>query len=1061
MRFKDIYIDGFGIFNDLYVDDISNGLLVFGGNNEAGKTTLMSFIRAILYGFPRDIATNNRHEPLNGGNHGGTLTFIDQNGSEYRIERKEGSKSAGEVVVYGPGGRQKGEESLNILLKGVSRNLYNNLFCFGLDELQRLETLQKDEVNNFIYSAGMGTGSRSIVEVRQELLDREEELYTPRGRTRPTANNLLGEIDEVEDELNELMELPEEYNNYQQQVEELQQEIADDQRELDLILEDINWLQKIKDGLEPWNNIKLIKRELKELVMIDSFPEAGIDRLEELEAAIEECIGDKKKLENEIKQKKVEVKAIDIDESILENSTKIIDLNEKKEVYLKQLDEMNNLQNDLKHAKEACEVGLTQLGSNWSEAKIKEFDFSIKFKAQIREYRQELKSIEREFNNIETKLEIQENRLKEENIELTSIRKKIEKLKGENISAEVLEEQRVKLNRLKELKMEMQDLNRRIDVKMEEKKELNNDLEEIIEEIDNREANNTLDWKKRIFNIALIGSSIFSFWQEETLTGVILGIIAIFFIFLGNKFIMNAEEKDYFRKQKEILKTKLNKLEEEFKSLELKLSNFKEETGKMINKDQITGVDIQKEEEYLQEKKDKKNSLEFLKNEYEEKKKLYKRRENKYKSIEEEHKELKQERESLNSSWNELLNEHKLAEDINPDNLLDIIREAEKSKENIRDKEKIRDRISDLKAEIDQYQEEVNNLIKECELELNGDVEYKITKLNNNLDEDKENKRKKEELGNKLDELRLEIRKLDEKIKTKINKKEVMLEKGQAQDEEEFRSNAIYYQQRKELLENLRENKVKIDALIKKKDNQEQLLNDLGGYDSIKIKEEKEKLENQQEELKLEIANKQEKLGELRERISTLESAEERAQMRNKKEILLTRLEESGEDWATYAICSRLLDMAKEKYEEERQPAVLKRASNYFKTMTKGNYKRIFKPLDEEKFEIEKHNGKRLNTGALSKGTAEQLYLAMRISFAREYAKQVIPLPLIMDDILVNFDSQRLKSTLEVIAQVAKKQQIIFFTCHNHMVEIMDEVVKDYEYYRLDSGKVIESSVSA
>jgi hypothetical protein len=29
------------------------------------------------------------------------------------------------------------------------------------------------------------------------------------------------------------------------------------------------------------------------------------------------------------------------------------------------------------------------------------------------------------------------------------------------------------------------------------------------------------------------------------------------------------------------------------------------------------------------------------------------------------------------------------------------------------------------------------------------------------------------------------------------------------------------------------------------------------------------------------------------------------------------------------------------------------------------------------------------------------------------------------------------------------------------MVEIMDEVVKDYEYYRLDSGKVIESSVSA
>ena len=56
MRIRQIYLDGFGVFHDRRIvigrgDDGNQGVVLFTGANEAGKTTLMSFIRGILFGF--------------------------------------------------------------------------------------------------------------------------------------------------------------------------------------------------------------------------------------------------------------------------------------------------------------------------------------------------------------------------------------------------------------------------------------------------------------------------------------------------------------------------------------------------------------------------------------------------------------------------------------------------------------------------------------------------------------------------------------------------------------------------------------------------------------------------------------------------------------------------------------------------------------------------------------------------------------------------------------------------------------------------------------------------
>ena len=51
MKIKNIHVDGFGVWKGLNVDAVSEDMTVFYGRNEAGKTTLMQFVRSMLYGF--------------------------------------------------------------------------------------------------------------------------------------------------------------------------------------------------------------------------------------------------------------------------------------------------------------------------------------------------------------------------------------------------------------------------------------------------------------------------------------------------------------------------------------------------------------------------------------------------------------------------------------------------------------------------------------------------------------------------------------------------------------------------------------------------------------------------------------------------------------------------------------------------------------------------------------------------------------------------------------------------------------------------------------------------
>ena len=144
-----------------------------------------------------------------------------------------------------------------------------------------------------------------------------------------------------------------------------------------------------------------------------------------------------------------------------------------------------------------------------------------------------------------------------------------------------------------------------------------------------------------------------------------------------------------------------------------------------------------------------------------------------------------------------------------------------------------------------------------------------------------------------------------------------------------------------------------------------------------------------------------------------------------------------------------LLDETRKVYETERQPEVLRQASSFFSLMTESRYVRVVAPLDGGEIQVERADGARLSPQILSRGTAEQLYLSMRLALVREYANHVDPLPVVFDDIFVNFDPNRSRNTFNALRELCTTHQVLLFTCHPHLVKQVEEIVPEAKIFPL------------
>ncbi|MDF1663329.1 MAG: hypothetical protein P1V97_16270, partial [Planctomycetota bacterium] len=133
-----------------------------------------------------------------------------------------------------------------------------------------------------------------------------------------------------------------------------------------------------------------------------------------------------------------------------------------------------------------------------------------------------------------------------------------------------------------------------------------------------------------------------------------------------------------------------------------------------------------------------------------------------------------------------------------------------------------------------------------------------------------------------------------------------------------------------------------------------------------------------------------------------------------------------------------------EAYREKHQGPLMKRAKDIFRRMTLGSFENLkvgFDAKDKPVLRCVRPDGEELGTSALSTGSRDQLYLALRLATLERYATKNDPLPLVCDDILVHFDDERAKACLEILGEISKTTQILFFTHHERLVDLAKQAI--------------------
>ncbi len=176
-------------------------------------------------------------------------------------------------------------------------------------------------------------------------------------------------------------------------------------------------------------------------------------------------------------------------------------------------------------------------------------------------------------------------------------------------------------------------------------------------------------------------------------------------------------------------------------------------------------------------------------------------------------------------------------------------------------------------------------------------------------------------------------------------------------------------------------------------------------------------------------------------------------------------IKEKYNEWLEYAFAKEVLKRAKKHYEETSQPQIVQIASTFFNKITDNAWQGIKVNLDDRSVNVLDENGKLLQAEMLSQGAKEQLYLSLRLAHIKNRSLTKRPLPILMDDILVNFDERRVRNTVEVLKLMVQEtqgmqntQQILFYTCHERTANILQEIIPDTKIYHVQNKKIYETA---
>lgn len=1138
MKLERIHIERFGAWQNLDLPVDSEGISVYYGPNEAGKSTLMRFVRGVLYGFRR--SRSGRPAEDDGTKPWGGALQVRHNQESWMIRRSGLGDSRGLVTswpVEDETGQQVAEPSsdttelVSSLVSDVSESVYENIFAIGLYELQELATLESREVAEHIYSLSLGLDGQHLLDLIERVKAERDALLNVETGQGELAER-YEQVAQIEEQLEQKTGLRRKHSQLcdeQERWEETIVEFKQRQQGLEHQLHGHEYMEQVH---EPWKKVRDLEKKLEQLPSLPDFPENGLTDLQSIEEELASVRGRRNALLTEARQLTEQRKQIAIDplfhrygpalQAFVDQKDWIVEMQESVDETDEKADELRDQLNER----------LRELGDNWTEERLRAVDTSHMagncLTDRARDFR-ELSNRSQKLRERYRKLSRKFHRRQEKLTEARS------RFPGLSIP-DAISQTRAELSRLEDLS--------RLRIR---ETELTQRRIGLANQLNRLELHSALpQWVNAVFlalGIAGLSLGLIGFVTGITSNGFAGLTYALLGAFCtGTPFALKKHFEGEFDRKKLRLKDEIEEQELRIRETREAISCIapsvtrtrrthqksdtrhnleKETTSHELSQTQAAGLiaasSVPEETTSVRtEWQDSENKVVTVSGETESIEAMMARvsainMANRDSDVEStaaatspadsrvdpsgsDTASESTEGGPVKSSW--LSEADLLRENLERLRELELLEQIEEWVARTRPElVEMRHRLRDVQRDFGSARQDWCSHLLEQGLEETVDIDAAIWQRDqvgrasmilqriDDLEEDTQMARRLlerfrkrvEEFGHRLQQWkvdysdpvpvlehwaqiltriselnqqrrqckrearqrRIEASRFRDRIRRLESKRDAILVRGGAVSREEFQNRAALLERRFELQELLDRARQDLSTAASGESNMAIVESDLENYDPEHNSKCIATIRSELDDLAIDIEDAFENLGRFKREIELLENDRSGAELRFEREQQLAELNSLSEKWFALAWSADSLDALRIEFEQSHQPPILSRAKVYLSRLSGERYDNIWTPMGERTLCVDDADGNTLKVEHLSGGTREQLFLAIRLAMIEHFTDLGVELPIVLDDILVNFDEQRTRAAIEeLLRKTGDNQQILFFTCHQHLAEM-------------------------
>jgi uncharacterized protein YhaN len=1062
VKFEKLFVNGFGALREAELTDIGPGLNIIEGANEAGKTTMLEFVRALFFGFaPRAKSSDDarRYMPSAGGVHGGWAIVATSRGDRLRIERIGDKSSSGTPHV-----QMQGDSRAMILeevLRGADRTLYEQIFAFSLDELAGFSN-SGQSVQDRIYAASSGRQGQLLLRALERTSSRAGEIYLKQGKKQPLVI-ALAEFRKLEAQVKELGAQIENYNDAHARFLEHQRNALSQRQEYARLKTRLKSAELHATVWETWVQLAALRQELQDLPLQMEFEESQFAQMEKLCAALEQCDEKLEALQPRIQRAQKELEECAVDETILRSVAKIKSLKEQLPTYESALRQLPLEQQKLNDLQAQIAERVEQLGPQWSVGKIEQFDLSREPRLQIEEFGVALEKHQKLFDEA-CRAEVTTTRqVAQSEQSLALLKDEIQKefpvapLSSPECvrRTEILRAATEVLRKQEEEKVRIQYLERDIS----EKRSLLNEEEQATLPPQNL----PLWWCAFPLVFAVVGGFLL---RHQPLTVLLMasffvasavGVVWMSRVMAAKEVLRTAQAA----RRSEQQEAQLSALQEQIASGEQATQAASAQLQKMGEEfcwDLMSTPGQQRAADSLQQERENRIRFENRQREWESRSRDGEMLKETLKVQSESRASIESTLRDVQERWRVWLQERSLTENVTPLQTRELFDSIQKVREQLR----VRHQLEEEKVARDKQCRLFGEAAEALWTNLGRtiptphDLPLALRVLHEEMEQQQKRSIERVNVLKNLQQLQDDSDIQTRKRQEVSDQMQQILANAECADLNEFVRKAEIAAKRAALQEQCKAKENILESHSAPGAARLQLEDELKNLDAQQVRGSLEAMQALCAEAEEELSQTERAQGEWNNRIQQLEQSEgQLTALLRQLEIQKTTIADLTEQWAVQRVMNVVLDCARARFERERQPAVIKRAGALMQGVSAGRYRAVLATGGLNTLELDEGEERRKPLSHWSRGTKEQVYLALRLAFIEDYCSRenTVALPVVMDDVLVHADGyQRLAAASAMIAEFAEKHQVLYFTCRPLDAELLGKASPTAKHFRLEQG---------